>query len=324
MYEAYAGWGEESTWATEVARAQFARIHSASAMNHNIERPVFTHLQGRDPVSAGRFTNVQSGSATLAVPLVYDGVGKLLKHCFGDVTDSGAPSTYTHAHVTGHTVATSPYTRASSPLVGLSVEMHYAFPDTSVESRLLTGGRVTSFGFDYAQNQEDILTVELAGERVILEPKTTATYPDYSADLVLPSEVAVTIDAGTHIILGCTINVNNALDTERAPLGSAYVAAAQPTGKREVTGTLKVQYTATDGDALYDKFIAGTTAKLVVTSTGSGVNVMTTTIEDIRFTGMDVPMEEGELIDVDLPFVALYDGTNPIIKLDEVNATATT
>ncbi|MDX1388942.1 MAG: hypothetical protein R3344_07110, partial [Acidobacteriota bacterium] len=151
-YDVFAGWAEESVWGTPVARTQFARAYEDAFLRHEVPQNPVTFLGSRDPEQV--FSQIERGIGELHIPLVYDGMGKLLKHCMGLVTDAGS-GPYTHTH----DLDDNPFTRAASPLVGLTAELHYGLPDSSLESFLLYGGRVRQFGSNMRINEEVKLDV---------------------------------------------------------------------------------------------------------------------------------------------------------------------
>lgn len=322
MWDQYVCFGEESTWGTEVARAEFHRSFEDGQMTPNVPFRRMNMLGEADPVL--KFKEVESGGMTIAVPAVYDGMGTLLKHAMGNVTTTGS-GPYVHAFV----LDDNPYTRASSPLIGLSAEQAYQLPLTSGhESQLLTGGRFASWGFAFAQNEEVKFTGELSGKTVAFEPVTgTPSFPDYghatTSPLVLPSQCVVNIDGGgAESVDSFEFTVNNALRTDRSFLGSSYVTGARRQGLREITGSIEMRYI---NELLSEKWLNQTSASLTVTCTGTGTDDMTFTFAKIYFTGDPLSMESGEDQGLTLPFTAYKTaaGANDALTIDVTNSTAT-
>lgn len=319
-YDNYAGWGEETVWATEVARTQFARVYEESSAAHEIPRRPVEFLAERDPDM--RFDGIQRGVVSLALPMVYAGLGKLLKHSFGVVVDAGV-GPYTHTF----TVDKTPYTRTSpAPLVGLSTELHMGMPDVGFESWTLEGGRVRNFSAAFAAGEETRFRAELVGKQVKQDAKTVSpTFPAYAAassPLVIPAQITIEFDdVGSTRVRGVEITVNNNLRDDDGFLGSLYIDKPTVRGRREITGTISKEW---ENKTLYDKFISGAVAKLEVICTGPGNFLHTWLLAQIRFTGETPGLAPTEAIDQNLPFTAYHDATNTAIKLTEQNDTATT
>jgi len=316
-YGQFAGWGEEVApdWGVAVARTQFAKLYSESESMHEKPMDPAAFLGNRDPDRP--FFGPEFGRATLVVPLVYDGVGKLLKHSLGVTVDAGSDP-YTHTH----SLDATPYTRASSPLVGLSVELNYELPDSSLEAFLLTGGRVLSLAGSFRAGEEVQLRCALQGKQVTQVQKSGApTFPDLDTDWVIPQQVLVTIDAGAHDIYGFDWELNNGLREDKAFLGSQYRAPATVSAKRQISGTIDKEWVS---KALWDKMKAGTTGAILVTATGPGDYVMTWRYNNVRFGGFAPALQEGEDRQHQIPWTAYDDATYGAMQIVETNNTATT
>lgn len=321
MWDQFAGWGEESVWGTPVARTQFSRVFEDSAATPSHPFRAMGTLGDRDMLE--RFDQPISGGVTLAVPLVYDGDGKLLKHCMGTVVDAGS-GPYTHTH----TLDERPYTRSSSPLIGLTAELAYQLDESGFESAIVAGCRVVSFGLSFAPDEEVKLTAECAAKSVVLGAVTGApTFPDYddatAPMLVKPSQLTIAIDgSGSAVVDKIDLSCANTLRTDRTFLGSAYVADARVNGRRVITGTLEKRYI---DKTLWNKWLSGAAATLKITATGPGNHVMVfDLLGKIYFTGDPLALEAGEEQNVTLPFQAWKSDSEPALKITETNDTATT
>lgn len=319
-YNAFVGWAEESVWATLVARAQFGRPYEDSTPEHMIPREPEAILGYRDPERV--FEKAQSGRLDIVVPLVYDGCGKLLKHCFGSVADAGADP-YTHTF----TLDDKPFTRATTPLVGLSAEAHLDLPDSGYESLLLHGGRVASFGTALRVNEEIKLRAALIGQKCISGAKTASpTFPDYDSHKVKPSQIVVELDSTEYEVAGIEFECDNALRSDRAHLGGSYIAEPRGQGKRGITGTIDLPWEASpSAKTIYDKFISGAEAAIVVTCTGPTNHSMVFRFPAVVLEGKTPGFQEGEDQDWQIAFRALRDdGTYGALEIVEENETATT
>lgn len=314
-YNQYVCWGEEATWATEVARTIFARPYEDSTLKHEKPQQVQEWLGDRDPSSP--FYQAERGVGNIVIPLTYTQSEIFLKHCFGKMTTAGA-GPYTHTM----DVDNLPFTRSSpAALKGLSVELMLGLPDTNEEALLLTGGRVRSFGSTFRPNEEIKLTADLVGKQVTLGPDTASpTFPDYDGnDIVKFNQIAITIDGGSEDIYGLEWTCNNNLRDDRAIMGSQYIAEPRAQGRREISGTIELDWA---DNSLYDKFISGASAVILATATGPGNLQMVFRWNNVRFTGETPGLQHGEEQDYSLPFTAYHDATYGAMQCVITNDTA--
>ncbi|MEE8473566.1 MAG: phage tail tube protein [Dehalococcoidia bacterium] len=309
-YDQYLCWGIETVWGTEVARTKFAKVYEDTQLMH--ERPQQGHefLGNRDPDFI--FDQIQKGTGNLVIPMTYDaGPEQLLQAAMGVLVTTGS-GPYVHTF----TLDNNPYTRAAAPLIGLSVENHLALPDASFESMLGVGGRVRSMSGSFVTNEELKLVLDMVFKRCDLEPVTgTPVFPAYSgvaSSLVKFTQITVDIDTVTTPVYSCEFSLNNNLKDDNAELGSAYIRAPRAQGRREITGSLSKEWV---NKTLYDKWIAGAAASILVTAsgpalpTGPGNFVMTWRFENVRFTGENPKNAETEEQENVLPFTAYDDPT---------------
>ena len=315
-YGQYLCWGQEAVWGTEVARTKFAKVYEDTQLMH--ERPQQGHewLGSRDPDFI--FDQIQKGAGTIVIPLTYDaGIEQLLYHAMGVLVTTGADP-YTHTFGLDN----NPFTRAASPLVGLSMENHLALPDSGFESMLGVGGRVRSMSGSFVTNEELKLTLDMVFKRCDLEPVTpTPTYPVYSgasSALVKFTQITVDIDTVTTPVYSCEFTMNNNLKDDNAELGSAYIRAPRAQGRREITGTLSKEWV---DKTLYAKWIAGAPASILIVATGPGDFRSTWRFENVRFTGENPKNAETEEQENVLPFTAYEDSTYGALQVILINNT---
>lgn len=308
-FDIFAGWGEQSAYDTAVGRTQFARVYDGTDANHKKPGEPHTYLSAADPETVHYKT--EYGDFTLEPVVVYDGLGKLLKHALGSVADAGS-GPYTHTH----SLADSP------PDHGLSVEVHKGL-SSGAESKLVTGGKITEFGIEASVGEEVKFTFSGVGRRVTLTAKTASpTFPDYDNDIIKVSQITVAIDGATTNVKSVSVQLNNNLQTDRGFLGSQYIAEPKRAGKREITGEIGKEW---EDATLYNKFLSGSTATLLITCSGSGNNEMTIRCNEIRFLGdPSEELTESESIGQTLPFTAFKDATYGALQIVETNDTATT
>jgi len=321
MYDGYFSWGVETVWGTAVARTQHARAYAGTNLKHEKPSQPLSFLADRD--ADAPFFLAERGVGTFEVPLVYDGNGLLLEHAMGAATVDAGASPFTHTH----SLDNNPYTRAAAPHIGLTFEHHVAAPDAALESFVLHGGRVASFGMSFSRNEEVRMTGALIGQKVLQAAKTASpTYPDYdsaaASPLVKPTQIALTIGgSGSTVVNSADFTCNNGLNDSRAHIGSQFISEPRAVGKRDITGTINLEWlTKTE----YDKFVAGTASALIITCTGTGTDTLVITLANIFYNGETPSGEEGETLDYNLPFKAYDDDTTGALHIVETNLTAVT
>jgi len=326
MYEAFVGWGAETTWGTPVTRTVFARAYPEAALDHEVPQEPYGYIASRD--AEVPFVQAQKGTGSLPIPMSYVGMERLLEHCVGKRTTSGA-GPYTHTF----DVDDATYTRTSpAALVGLTIEHYLGLPDASLGSLLLYGARCRSYGAQIRANEQMRFSSEWIGKQVVQAAKTASpTFPAYgsaaASTLVKWTQIAITLDgtAGAPIY-GLDFTVNNSLREDKVQLGGGgYISAPLAQGKRSVTGTIDKEWitAAPGGKALYDKFLANTSATILATATGPGNFSMTVRFNNVRFTGKTPIGKESEETDQSLPWTAYDDATFGAIQIVQINDTQT-
>lgn len=331
FYGQYIGAGEETTWATAVARTKFAPVFAGAVLAHRRPARPRSELNRRDVT--GHFYDAEFGDGSFAFPLSYDGgfLMKILKHTLGIAGVSGA-GPYVHTYTVNDG---PPYTGGSVATAhGLTLELHADLPDAGpLESWRMDGAAIQSLALSFQQNQELQGVVTPLGQKVTQVVKTAQATVDAAMDdldtyAVIPSQITLTVD-GTSYSAVCdrvdlTINPNLA---QIPRLGSVYIRQPRPAaGKRTVTGTLLLDWEATpSAKTLYDKFLSGATAIVVVTATGPSGRSLVATMSKVRILGDTPPVQEGGVLPVSLPFIAEYNATDSgPIKVVLTNQIATT
>lgn len=307
--------GEESTWGTSVARTQFHLAGQGTRLMHQIPRSPTTIISHRDPDR--HYDDVQSGDGKVMIPLSYD-MGMLIwEYCFGLQVDAGA-GPYTHTF----TLEQNPYTRAASPLIGLSLETNLELPDTNLEAMLGRGMRPNNFALDFQVGQETYLDVDVIGRNVEQAQKTTlGTLPDYDTYQVIPAQITCEIDDTVTEIESLALQCQQGLAVRRR-LGSAYTRAPLATAgtKRITTVTINKEWL---DNTVYAKFLSGASAKLEVLGTYDANYSFVFTLPKCKITGESPEMVDGEEQPQILTLQAEYDATDSAMKLVWTNQTAT-
>ncbi len=315
-YNQYASIGHEAVWGTEVARTDFHRAYDDSVITPNVPRDPVEYLGHRDPDLT--FDKLESAGGTLTIPLTYNnGIELLMYYALGQylLTGGGPP----HPHV--FTVDNTPYSRAATPLIGLSYELNYQLPETAFEAMLMTGGRIQTASGSIVAGEEAKATFELVGKQAIVEPLTgTPTFPDYAGnDTVKWSQVTMKIDTVATTIYNIDWSLANNLKVDRGILGSAFIAEPRAQGRRTITGSLSKEYANKD---ILNDWIGGTIAELEATATGPGNFKIVYLWKRVQYTGESPKLAEAEEQEQTCPWMALRDATDTAMKVTITNEDA--
>ena len=312
FYDQFVGWVAEASWgASPVARTAFSRFNKGTFLRHQRPQEPATQVGFRDVQR--HVKQLEFGEGKLMLPLAYGGALQTLwEHAFGAVSGAG-----TVASPFLFTLDQNPFTRASSPLSGLLLELHAALPDSGFESFLMRGARFTEWGCEFSPEEPVVFDGDVSGRNVEEGAKTASpTYPDLETDEVIAEQITVEIDDTVTAVNGCSFRVNNNLNTSRGKLdGTPYVTAALAApGRRIVSGTISKDW---DNRTLYGKFLSGATAKLEIICTGPNPKVMKFELPQLKLTGETPEADEGEYQEQNLPFTAEDDGSNGPLTLTD-------
>lgn len=301
-YDIYAGWAKQTTdYDTLEARAKFSRVYSDSDLMHERPSDPKTHVGNLDPDE--QHYTLERGTGRLVLPAQYKDQHDLHEAALG-IREADSP----------------PNTRViklanSLPANGLSVELHKGFPDAGNEAKLMTGGKVSTFAIQAAIDEEIRYDYGLIGKKVDLGAKTVSpTFQDLDTRHLLAKQIAVQIDAASANVFSVEINLDNNLTDSRGFLGSTYIAEPiRAPGKRTITGTISKEWT---DKTLYDKFLSGASAELILTATGPSPFVAVWTVGKMIFTAPEEETVEVDQIPQSLPWRAVSDGDDTL-KLTE-------
>jgi len=326
-YNQFIGVGEETVFGTSVARTKFAKAFGGSHLDHIADREMSAVISGNVGADGEAvFDKGQRGEGKIIIPSSYDDMAMLmvLKHAFGLYAfTAGTPAIHTFTRKVGPPFGAG----LVSASTGLSVELNYELPDTSLAARLLTSAAVKTLGLSWTAGEEIKAEVDFIGQGVTQVAKSSSpTYPTYDTYGMTFAQAKVQIDGtdDSAIVTGLDLNLDNGFDPVMT-LGSATTRAPKRKGKASTSGTLKMLWDGTTSEAkkVWDKFKANTVAALIVTMTGPTNYSWVITLNNIRWTGGTLSPDEGSLQAVEFPFMVLHDATNTAIKLVANNTSAT-
>lgn len=207
-------------------------------------------------------------------------------------------------------------------------------------SRFPTAGTIAiGSEFDIAYTGKDannhltgvtgIATAHLSGEPVSLSVSMdTAVVPD-THDPLTSFYATVYMDGVYQEVLSINWTLTNNLKADKIPMGSRF-RAMLPEQNRTVEGTMHVEF---DDMNLYSKYTKGTAAKIEIRGIESDQEIGSTGVcyqkhvifPVTEFTGSTPQAGGPELIEHDMPFVALWDDVNdkPEVIVIFVNDQAT-
>ena len=305
----------ESAYGTAVTVDRFIEFDSESL------KAEVVHLMTRGLGSRYQRTSrvrsyIQRGSGQITFDVMNVGHGLFMQQLLGKVATTHPGTEYVHT-----------FSPDASGKAGVSMTLQKGVPDVTgvVQPFTYPGCKVIegSFNSQLDQNLKLTLTVDAKTE-------TTATA---LAAESLPSDAvplcfidgSASISGSSVDIKSFTIDVKDAQDVNRRFLGNTR---KEPTanGEMEVTGTLGMEF---NDLTQYNLFVAGTeVTDLVLTfsygDTGAGVPFkLVITIASLKYTGETPAVGSSEVVQENLPFKALYNGTDDIISIAYTTTDAT-
>lgn len=158
-------------------------------------------------------------------------------------------------------------------------------------------------------NPTDVVTsvFGLLGRDEVIVDQAIPTYSEApeANDPFSGFTAAVEIDGVAKCVLALDFQVNNNLNPDKRCLGDRYRNSLPEQGK-EITGTIRMEFTDL---IFYTKFLNGTQAILTVEFDllGDGTETMKVIFPKIEFNGTTPTAAGKEAIDLELPFVGLWD-----------------
>lgn len=313
-------YGEETAWGVAATRTKFSRIKAGGIVVARVNREPYQTL-GR--VTQDRMVDrVEYGEAGIDFPFVYEGIEKILKHCFGSVSTAGA-GPYTHTFQ----VASWPPTGGAVTAEGMSLEANYDLPNATNKARLLTGGLVTAIELMLNVGEDVDVKTEWIGKQVTHVAVTgSPVYPDLETYLVSPHQIGLTVDGTDYsaIVQGLTLRI--AQNRNVAPrYGQRYTARPYRSDRLSITGALRVLWEASPDvrTDLWQKFVDGTTGAIIATGTGPSSRAFELRLPKVVYMGDALEMQEGERVPVEFPFECQDDATYSPAQLELTNQTVT-
>lgn len=273
-----------------------------------------------DRWAAGR----RQAGGDMQFELASKGQSMLLGQCLGMAAVITTPSGATNTR--DHTFALTTSDGSNRSFTG-----QFGIPDVNnvVNPFTYTGGKVTDWELSMDSDGLGVLKVTVDHQNEVTTTGLAAASYSTTVELLYFSGGQVTIGGANVDVSKVTLVGKMNYNTERFFLRASTTAGGATLKKEpiangflELTGTLEAEF---ESLALYNRFVAGTLAGIVVAFQGSiieaggGATVnprfgLTMTYPNCRFDG-DTPDVKGmDITELSLKFEALYDGTLPALS----------
>lgn len=308
------GMKAEMTYGTPVTVDRFYEFESES-LNVDVGKVYnFAIGTGRWQRADRVKTYIRTASGSIVLPVMTKGFGLLFEHAIGSNTITGDGDDKTHTIVPD-----------ANGGAGKSLTVQVGRPDVSGTVRPFTyeGGKVTSY--ELACNLDELLklTLNLDFENVLTSTALASASVPSGNEMFIFTEGSLTIGGNTAFVRTVTISGDNGLNVERRGLSNVKrepVAAGEAT----ITGNLECEFESLDA---YTAWSTGTTAALVLTFESPTAIAetetpysLTVTLPAIEYTGSTPQVGGPDIVMQPLPFKALANGSDPIIKVEYVTS----
>lgn len=253
--------------------------------------------------------NRKGAAGDVSFEVMNTGFGLLFKQLMGAsaiTTPSGASLTRLHT-----------YTCAD--MTGQSHYVQVGRPDTNQEANPFNyiGGKITSA--EFTNDVDGLLLLKATYDFQDEQQTTTLAAASYPSSQSPFNWIQGTVSIGGGVVgyvNKISVQVENGLKTDRYFIRGQYAKNEPiPNAMAKISGTLSMEFNDTTA---YNRFVAGTTASVVLTWTGAQIEATTPpysyqvvmTIPNARFEGNTPNVSGPDVLTLDQPFTGLYDGTN--------------
>tara|TARA_R110000803_G_scaffold79437_1_gene145051 strand:+ start:1390 stop:2370 length:981 start_codon:yes stop_codon:yes gene_type:complete len=313
--------GVETTYGTAVAPTR-AFEAKADTFNREVE---FIESSGfrkdQQALRSDRHDTISLGaSGSIEVDLLNKGMGLILQHSLGTSsgpTQQAATAAYLSTFQSDDVGPTGSFTVQVT-----KVDNGGTLRGFTYEGSMITGwnisqdlGSALSMSFDFDSEDEQNLTAI-----------ATPAYPA-SADVFVYTDAQILVDSSAATnFTSFSLDADLGMKTDRRFLqGSATKGQPKRAGLPSYSGSISGEFAdLTD----YNKFINGTEFQLEFKATmataieGAYYPTFHITLPACKFTGSTPVANVSDLTSIDLPFVVLDNGTDPVVKI-EVTSTDT-
>lgn len=286
----------ETTWGTFVAPTRFYPLISES-LTEEIDR-----LESEGIIAGQRVLRSEQWAAgnvdvggDIQTELYQQGMGALLKACFGAVATTGA-GPYTHTFTPGDLTDDHLSVQVGKPDVAGTVQpfSFYGMKVTDWELSIEAGGLV-------------MLTTSLVGKQLATsDALATASYGTGAATPFTFKHATASVAGGAANVKKLTIKGSNGLDTDRRFIGSEYRAEPLEADLREYGGTVDLEF---ESLTQYNRFRNANEVALVSTIS-AGASASLTTTMNVRFDGATPEVDGRGIVQLSAPYKCIGSSTD--------------
>lgn len=305
------GLGVESTWGTSVTPTRFYEFNE-EGFSLSIERLASEGLRaGNRVLRSDRYAVGQKAvEGSITMDMTAENSALLFKHGLGAVTSTNTSgSVYTHT-----CTLADPYS------LGLTVEVGRPGNDGTVRAFTYAGAKISEFSLSNAVNELLSGEFSFVAKDEATGSVTTASYPA-SQELLSFSGATISLAGSSFECKDFSVSVNNGLDAERYILGSQTINQPVAASMTEITGEVTAEFKDLTA---YNRFVNASHAAIVAKWEGSSITgtykrKIEVSIPVARFDGATPNVGGPEILDQQLSFVGLYDGSQEPITITVVN-----
>ena len=278
----------ETTWGTFVAPTRFYPLISES-LSEEIAR-----LESEGIIAGQRVLRSEQWAAgnvdvagDIQTELYQQGMGALLKACFGAVATTGS-GPYTHTFTPGDLTDDHLSVQIGKPDVAGTVQpfSFYGMKVPEWELSMEAGGLVT-------------LTTSLAGKQLATsDALAPASFGSGAATPFTFKHATAAIAGGAANVKKLTIKGTNGLDTDRRFLGSEYRAEPLEADLRDYSGTVDLEF---ESLTQYNRYRNANEVALVSTIS-AGASASLTTTMNVRFDGATPEVDGRGIVQLSAPY----------------------
>ena len=278
----------ETTWGTFVAPTRFYPLISES-LTEEIDR-----LESEGIIAGQRVLRSEQWAAgnvdvggDIQTELYQQGMGALLKACFGAVATTGA-GPYTHTFTPGD-------------LTDDHLSVQVGKPDTAgtVQPFSFYGMKVTDWELSIEAGGLVKLTTSLVGKQLATSDSlATASYGTGAATPFTFKHATASVAGGAANVKKLTIKGSNGLDGDRRFIGSEYRAEPLEADLREYGGTVDLEF---ESLTQYNRFRNANEVALVSTIS-AGASASLTPPMTVRFDGATPEVDGRGIVQLSAPY----------------------
>lgn len=304
----------ETTYGTAVTPDRFIEMNS-----EGIETQVGKVTGASINSQFLRTTQVKTFTSGAGGPTEFDvythNMGVLFKQMLGSAASAQVGATTEYVH----TIEPD-----ASGLQGVSATVQVGRPDVNgtVQPFTFEGGKVLDWRFSIELN--GILKLAVTWDFEDVKTATALATASYAADRMLFdwTEAVVTLGGSPIFVRSMNIGGTNNLDMDRRGLSQTLKKEPIAIGMRAVDGTMDAEF---ESLAQYNDFVSGAQDPLIITFTGDTIPgeanpyKLVITCPAIERVGESPKVGGPEIVRQPLPFRALWDGADPIVKFEYHN-----